>query len=66
MSESADRSSVIRAVAGAVAPSRIEVRRPSLEDAFISIVAAQGEQDEATQLRAAVRDDAEGGLEVRR
>jgi ABC-2 type transport system ATP-binding protein len=66
MRESADPASVIRAVVAAVTPSRIEVRRPSLEDAFVSIVAGQGEQDEAAQLRAAVRDDAEGGLEVRR
>lgn len=65
MSDAADPVSVLRAVAGAVAPARIEVRRPTLEDVFVNIVAADGEQDEAARLRAAVRDEAEAGLEVR-
>lgn len=65
MSPSADPAAVIRGVANALPPARIEVRRPTLEDAFVNIVATHGETDEAARLRAAVRDQAGAGLEVR-
>jgi ABC-2 type transport system ATP-binding protein len=49
----------------AVAASRIEIRRPTLEDVFVSIVTggAAAAADDDARLRAAVRD---GGSEVRR
>ena len=61
---SADPAAVIRAIACAVPPARIELRRPSLEDIFVSIVSAEGEGGEAAALRAAVRDPAQQGGEV--
>ena len=56
LADGADPASVIRAVAGALAPSRIEVRRPTLEDVFVSIVAggAIAVGDNADRLRAAL------------
>jgi ABC-type uncharacterized transport system ATPase subunit len=65
LSASSDPPEVIRTIAGAVAPARIELKRPSLEDVFVSIVAADAAPDDATRLRAAVRDDSGAGLEVR-
>jgi ABC-2 type transport system ATP-binding protein len=62
---SASAADVIPRLVGAVTPSRVEIRRPTLEDVFVSIVsggAAAAEDDDA-RLRAAVRD---GGVEVRR
>jgi len=53
----ADRASVIRAVAAALPPARVEFRRPTLEDVFISIVAADTGGGDAETLRAAVRDE---------
>jgi ABC-2 type transport system ATP-binding protein len=50
---------VIRSVVAAVAPTRIEVRRPTLDDVFVSIVAADGGDVDAAALRAAVRDSAQ-------
>jgi ABC-type uncharacterized transport system ATPase subunit len=49
----------------AVAASRIEIRRPTLEDVFVSIVTggASAAADDDARLRAALRD---GGSEVRR
>jgi ABC-2 type transport system ATP-binding protein len=61
----ADQATVIRAVVGAVAPARIELKRPSLEDVFINIVTTEGEGGEAAALRAAVRDPAHAATEVR-
>jgi ABC-2 type transport system ATP-binding protein len=56
---------VIQQVAAAIAPARVELRRPSLEDVFITIVReASAEGDDAT-LRAAIRDDGDGRRELR-
>ncbi len=67
LEEGAGPAAVIRAIAAAVAPSRIELRRPTLEDVFIAIVdgTAPVAGEERTQLRASLR---EGGrpMEVRR
>ena len=52
----ADPATVIRGVAAVVAPSRIEVRRPTLDDVFVSIVAADAGDADAAALRAAVRE----------
>jgi ABC-2 type transport system ATP-binding protein len=55
----ADPGSLIRAVAQTMAPARIELRRPTLEDVFIEIVTGSEEGgDEDSSLRAAVRDEA--------
>jgi ABC-2 type transport system ATP-binding protein len=56
----ADPTGAIRAVVATVAPVRIEVRRPTLEDVFISIVTGEAEDAEEETLRAAVRDGAAG------
>ncbi len=56
---------VIPRLVAALTPSRVEIRRPTLEDVFVSIVtggAAAADDDDA-RLRAALRD---GGMEVRR
>jgi ABC-2 type transport system ATP-binding protein len=65
LSPQADQAAVIRAVAGAIAPARIELRRPSLEDVFINIVSSDAEGGDAAALRAAVRDPAQAANEVR-
>ena len=52
----ADRASTIRGVAAAVAPSRLEVRRPTLDDVFVDIVAVDAGDADAAALRAAVRE----------
>ena len=59
LQERADPASVIRAVAAAVAPMRIEVRRPTLEDIFVAIVegSAPAAGDERTRLRASLREN---------
>lgn len=63
--EGADPGAAIGAVATRVPASRIEVRRPSLEDVFVGIVTAGAEgEEERSRLRAAVRDE-QAGLEVR-
>jgi ABC-2 type transport system ATP-binding protein len=59
----ADLAPVIQRVAATLAPARLEVRRPTLEDVFVSIVAADAESLEAASLRAAVRDGVEAGTE---
>ncbi len=53
----ADTAAAIRAVAAAVAPARIELRRPTLEDVFVDIVTGDVAGGEAATLRAAVRDE---------
>jgi ABC-2 type transport system ATP-binding protein len=65
--EQADTAGVIRAIAAAVPPARIELRRPTLEDVFIAIVegAAPVGADERTGLRASLRDNGQA-TEVRR
>ncbi len=65
LAPSADRAQVIRDVVSAVPPARIELKRPSLEDVFINIVTTDSEAAEAAALRAAVRDPAQAGGEVR-
>lgn len=59
LEERADPAAIIRAAAAAVAPARIEVRRPTLEDVFISIVegGAPVAGDERTRLRASLREN---------
>ncbi len=61
----ADPAAVIPALVMAVTPSRVEIRRPTLEDVFVSIVTggASTAVDDDARLRAALRD---GGQEVRR
>ncbi|GAB4386364.1 MAG: ATP-binding cassette domain-containing protein [Phycisphaerales bacterium] len=57
--DDADPAAVMRALAGgAVVPSRLELRRPSLEDVFIELVSGRGDETSSEQverLRAAVR-----------
>jgi ABC-2 type transport system ATP-binding protein len=67
LDDHAEPSRVIQAVAAAMPPSRIEVRRPSLEDVFVSIVegGAALAADDTSRLRAALRDGS-GGREVGR
>ena len=67
LGERVDPAQVIRAVAAAVAPMRIELRRPTLEDIFVAIVESSSSQagDGHTRLRASLREDGHG-LEVRR
>jgi hypothetical protein len=43
----------------------VELRRPSLEDIFISIVSTESAGADDTKLRAAVRDDGGAGPERR-
>ena len=57
----ANAATTIRAVAAAVAPSRIEVHRPTLEDVFVDIVTGDATGGDAATLRAAVRDEDERG-----
>lgn len=59
----ADAAAVIRAIAAAEAPARIEIRRPTLEDIFIAIVegSASVPGDEGTGLRASLQ---EGGRSI--
>jgi ABC-2 type transport system ATP-binding protein len=67
LAEGATPATVIPAIVAAVTPAHIELRRPTLEDVFVSIVAASSEAggDDHSKLRAALRD---GGAvqEVRR
>jgi ABC-2 type transport system ATP-binding protein len=62
---SASAADVIPRLVAAVTPSRVEIRRPTLEDVFVSIVSggAAAAADDNARLRAALRD---GGSEVRR
>jgi ABC-2 type transport system ATP-binding protein len=57
VSADAAPASVIQAVAAAIPPARVELRRPSLEDVFISIVRADAADGDDATLRAAVRED---------
>jgi ABC-2 type transport system ATP-binding protein len=59
----ADPAIVIPALVTAVTPSRVEIRRPTLEDVFVSIVAggASAAVDDQSRLRAALRDGGEEG-----
>jgi ABC-2 type transport system ATP-binding protein len=59
----ADPAAVIPALVTAVTPSRVEIRRPTLEDVFVSIVTggASAAVDDHARLRAALRDGGEEG-----
>ncbi len=59
LEEKQDPATIIRAITVAMAPSRIELRRPTLEDVFISIVEGTSRVagDERTRLRASLRED---------
>ena len=61
----AERAAVITAVATALPPARLELRRPTLEDVFVNIVTSDAGDSEAAALRAAVRDPAHAEGEVR-
>jgi ABC-2 type transport system ATP-binding protein len=62
LNERADPATVIRGLVAAVAPARIEMRRPTLEDVFVSIVTGTTatSDDDGGRLRAGLRDHAEG------
>jgi ABC-2 type transport system ATP-binding protein len=62
----AGAADVIPRLVAAVTPSRVEIRRPTLEDVFVSIVRgdAAAATDDDARLRAALRDG--DGSEVRR
>ena len=61
----ASPASVIQQVAAAIPPARVELRRPSLEDVFISIVRADAVEGDDSTLRAAVRDNGDARREPR-
>ena len=59
LGDGVDPGAAIGAVAAAVPAARIELRRPTLEDVFVGIVAeGEGGQEARDRLRAAVRDEA--------
>jgi ABC-2 type transport system ATP-binding protein len=64
--EGSEPVTVLRAIAAATSPARIELKRPTLEDAFIAIVdgTTPVANDERTRLLASVRETQT--LEVRR
>jgi len=45
LQEGADLAAAMRDIAATVAPARLQVQRPSLEDIFVQIVTAGGEED---------------------
>ncbi|MCL2877796.1 MAG: ATP-binding cassette domain-containing protein [Acidobacteria bacterium] len=55
LSENADPAEVIPALAAAVVPAHIQIRRPTLEDIFVSIVT--GKDDDPAGLRTALRGE---------
>jgi ABC-2 type transport system ATP-binding protein len=65
LAEGATAASVIPSIVASVTPARIEIRRPTLEDVFVSIVSGAPDAEADERLRAALRD---GGAvqEVRR
>jgi ABC-2 type transport system ATP-binding protein len=65
LAPAASPASVIQRVAAAIAPARVELRRPSLEDIFINIVSAASAGGDDATLRAAVRDNGDGRREPR-
>jgi ABC-2 type transport system ATP-binding protein len=60
IAEGASPRSVIPAIVSSITPSRLEVRRPTLEDVFVSIVSggAAPAADDDARLRAALRNGA--------
>jgi len=65
LEDGANASDVIQCIVSALPPSRIEVRRPTLEDVFIRIVTDGAESDDLSKLRAALREG-EAVQEVKR
>jgi ABC-2 type transport system ATP-binding protein len=65
LAPAASPASVIQRVAAAIPPARVELRRPTLEDVFISIVRAGSEEGDDATLRAAVRDNGDGSGKAR-
>jgi ABC-2 type transport system ATP-binding protein len=65
LAPAASPAPVIQRVAAAIAPARVELRRPSLEDVFINIVSAVSVSGDDATLRAAVRDNGDGRREPR-
>ena len=57
LTESADPAEVIPALTATVVPAHIQIRRPALEDIFVSIVT--GKDGDSAELRTALRDDDE-------
>ncbi len=59
LEEKVDPAGIIREIAASVPPSRIELRRPTLEDVFIAIVegASRVAGDEHLHLRASLREN---------
>jgi ABC-type uncharacterized transport system ATPase subunit len=57
LSENAALSEVIPALAAAVVPAHIQIRRPTLEDVFVSIVT--GKDDDSAGLRKELRGENE-------
>jgi hypothetical protein len=55
--EGTDPVAAIRRVAAAVAPARVELSRPRLEDIFVEIVSGTEPVDVAEKLRAELRDN---------
>jgi ABC-2 type transport system ATP-binding protein len=64
LSADVNLAAAIQGVTAAVAPARVELCRPTLEDVFVSIVAADAEGGDAATLRAAVRDESGRGMEA--
>ena len=65
LAPAASPAAVIQRVAAAIPPARVELRRPRLEDVFISIVSAASSGGDDAKLRAAIRDDGEAGADRR-
>jgi ABC-2 type transport system ATP-binding protein len=64
LSADANIAAVIQGVTAAVVPARVELRRPTLEDVFVSIITEGAEGDEAAVLRAAVREESAREMEA--
>ena len=65
LKEGTDPASVIRRIAMAIAPARIELARPRLEDVFIRIVSGEsGSVETESELRADLREAGEGAATV--
>ena len=55
LTESSDPAEVIPALVATVTPAHVQIRRPTLEDIFVSIVT--GKDGDSAELRTALRDD---------
>ena len=65
LAPAASPAAVMQRVAAAIPPARVELRRPSLEDVFISIVSAAASGGDDAKLRATIRDERDAGAERR-